>query len=91
MSETEEVSELMDFMQRFVDGTEDRMIELKSVEQEILLLTEQITTKDDHLRQLSAQRNGLHAKYQSMRNVQQDAAMKYLTDYIEMTTRHNQN
>ena len=90
MTEDEEAAELMaldESMEQFAQQTESRMKELVSLEHEIAVLTEQITTKDDHLRQLSAQRNGLHAKYQSIRNTHQDAVMKYMTDFIETMSR----
>ena len=87
MSESEKADESMDLMAAFVQQTEASMKELLSVEQEILLLDEQIATKDDHLRQLSAQRNGLYAKYQSIRNTRQDAVMQYMTDFIETMAR----
>ena len=90
MSEDEKVAESMTLMGDFAQQTEARMKELMSIEQDIALLTEQITTKDDHLRQLSAQRNGLHAKYQSIRNAHQDAVMQYMTDFIETMADDNQ-
>jgi uncharacterized protein (DUF3084 family) len=91
MSETEKAAESMVLMEDFARQTEVRMEKLVSLEQEIALLTEQITTKDDHLRQLSAQRNGLHAKYQSIRNAHQDAVMKYMADFIETMARDGQS
>ncbi len=83
MTEDEKAAALMDSMVVFNEQMEAHMKEMSSVEQEILLLDEQITTKDDHLRQLSAQRSGLYAKYQSIRHTKQDAVMKYMTDTIE--------
>ena len=78
MSENGEAAELV----AFTEQSTDRVKELMSIEQEIALLTEQITTKDEHLRQLSAQRNNLHGKYQSIRNAHQDMVMKFMMDWI---------
>ena len=89
MSEAEERAKLVAFMEIFVEQTEARSKEMVSVQQEIDLLGEQIRTKTDHLRQLSEQRNNLFGKNQSLRNDQQDAALKYMTDWVEMMTRDN--
>ena len=87
MSENGDSTELRTMAEDFVARTEARSKESSSVQQEIDLLNEQITTKTDHLRQLSEQRNNLFGKNQSIRNAQQDAAMKYMTDWIEMMGR----
>ena len=89
MSEAEKGAELVAFMEVFVYQTEARSKEMASVQQEIDLLSDQIRTKTDHLRQLSEQRNNLFGKNQSLRNDQQDAALKYMTDWAEMMTRDN--
>ena len=91
MSEAEEGAELVAFMETFVEQTEARSKEMASVQQEIDLLSEQIKTKTDHVRQLSEQRNNLFGKNQSLRNDQQDAALKCMTDWVEMMTRDNQS
>lgn len=84
MTENEEIAKLVASIERFAEGNEARRAEYKSVEQEIALLTEQINTKPDHLRQLSEQRDGLITKCQSIRNEGQGAAMKYMTGWIAM-------
>ncbi len=89
MSEAEEGAELVAFMETFVEQTEVRSKEMASVQQEIDLLSEQISTKQEHLKQLSEQRNGLFGKNQSLRNTHQDAVMKYMTDFIETMSREN--
>ena len=90
MSEVKEPDELVALMERFSSENEIRVAEYKSVEQEAALLTDQINTKSDHIRQLSEQRNGLIVKCQSIRNVGQDAAMKYMTDCMEMMARDHE-
>ena len=87
MSEANEAGEFKAFVEDFVKQTKARSEEIDSVQQEIDLLGEQITTKSDHLRQLSERRNNLFGKNQSIRNAQTDAAMKYMTDWIEMMGR----
>ncbi len=87
MSEAEDSAVLTAMIKDFVGHTEARSKEIFSVQQEIDLLSEQITTKTDHLRQLSERRNNLFGKNQSIRNAQQDAAMKYMTDWIEIMAR----
>ena len=89
MSEAEESAELVDFMEAFLEQTEARSKEMGSVQQEIDLLSDQIRTKQGHLQQLSEQRNGLFVKNQSLRDAQQNAAMKYMTDWIGMMSRDN--
>ena len=89
MSEDEERAEFIASMQSFAGSNEARNADYVSTEQEIAVLTEQINAKIDHLRQLQEQRSGLIVKCQSIRNAGQDAAMKYMTDYIEMVARDN--
>jgi len=84
MSEDDEGVEFMALMERFASENEARVAEYKSVEREAALLTDQINTKADHLRQLSEQRNGLIVKCQSIRNAGQDAGMKLMTDWMAM-------
>ena len=91
MSEAQKSDEFKAFVEDFVKQTKVRSEESDSVQQEIDLLSEQITTKSDHLRQLSERRNNLFGKNQSIRNAQTDAAMKYMTDWIEMANRRGQN
>ena len=87
MSEDRESAEFMALMERFASANEARVAEYLSVEQEAALLTDQINTKADHLRQLSEQRNGLIVKCQSIRNAGQDAGMKLMTDWMEIMSR----
>ena len=87
MDEAQKSDNFKAFVEDFVKQTKARSEEIDSVQQEIDLLGEQITTKSDHLRQLSERRNNLFGKNQSIRNAQTDAAMKYMTDWIEMLGR----
>ena len=87
MDEAQKSDNFKAFVEDFVKQTKARSEEIDSVQQEIDLLNEQITTKSDHLRQLSERRNNLFGKNQSIRNAQTDAAMKYMTDWIEMLGR----
>ncbi len=75
----------------FKDTLERSTNEVRSLEQEIALLDEQIKTKLDHYQQLRSQRDGLAVKRQSISQGLQDAQLENMSAMLELIVRDNQS
>lgn len=71
----------------FKDTLERGTNEVRSLEQEIALLDEQIKTKLDHYQQLRSQRDGLAVKRQSISQGLQDAQLENMSAMLELIVR----
>ncbi len=78
-----------------LEGLKDKLErgtnELRSLEQEIGVLDEQMKTKWDHYQQLRSQRDGLAVKRQSISQDIQDAQIKNMGAVMELIVRDNQS
>ena len=78
-----------------LEGLKDKLErgtnELRSLEQEIGVLDEQMKTKWDHYQQLRSQRDGLAVKRQSISQDIPDAQIKNMGAVMELIVRDNQS
>jgi predicted nuclease with TOPRIM domain len=77
-------------LEGLTDKLERGTNEIRSLEQEIAVLDEQLKTKWDHYQQLRSQRDGLAVKRQSIAQGLQDAQIKNMAAMMELIVRDNQ-